>query len=989
MSNYDKYKDFIFTALHSNNKKAVECTELISDYSMQKVDYLLSKRITKYYLDSNDIRHITKHGNEKREKANNQLPITENDILIIPEILAEPTEIELGTLNAKNGQSVRFIKEYPDGRIFCVLIDALEANELSLKTSYKKPPLRGIDALALLQSPNSNVRNDNSTPMLFAKVSNFFVIQKENSENLGMSMVGRRGIAQYELSRKRKNNKIAFTPFWKRRKIAEFLYANDFGDGEILYFTNLYLGKDLIWKQEFLDFANITEENLKQLEAASRKISFNELRTAYEDKICREAVALNTITPKVKEYCKNWYWKGRKKECNEKGFLVVGSEIYEKKGKTIFDYLKEYHIKENIKNIPEELSLKYYVTEKFLDLYPFLNDCYLHVSNSNPNWAGCCQQKNIDIVLLDKAGNRKTIDELNKVFNHELQHLIQRFEGFDSGDNSKGEKYAYSSGEWEARIVEQRISNRDKLFPYTEDYLLKNPDNSKFWVHDKKAYNKRKKDLDKLKQKEQKTQKDFWIKFECLLLMLDCLQKFSGLLIPRYFLSPSSKGDTKTDLSKYIKDNYGEKGIEKYVKIFGSTKRSYNDFCRNTFALTLLKKYFSNNKLSGVDLKKNNVYLLTNSLKNAIFEGSWTDKTYNELCTILNLIDNGRLRNERVSQKRFGEKNGRNKIWRSLSIILGGSRCSTETFRESGYGRQCNDRSDAAARRIQFQITENFAKYTSFWFENAVDYIKSLGATYKTQGSEARIYLSNDEQFVYKTKNVVNGDFLRFFDELINHNIIFPETRYDILGFGLDENKNFCTILKQTFIKGRPATFDEIEQHFSKMKYEKCNQLAFKNNKYVISDLKRANIVYRNGLCYVIDCYAQNIFDFDDNLYIVNDNLNGWETLTSEQNKIFYKFDIYASYPMSSQIEAFHSSYEWMKSRHTIEKILWRESISGLVNEIKRLKYKIESIRSKEPIKYDYIGDAKCQGRINAIVDFLKEYISYRANNLLEKYFNQ
>ena len=54
--------------------------------------------------------------------------------------------------------------------------DEYETDELSVKTSYKKPPLQGIDVLQNA-APKHNVRNARALPMLTANVTNFFRIQ--------------------------------------------------------------------------------------------------------------------------------------------------------------------------------------------------------------------------------------------------------------------------------------------------------------------------------------------------------------------------------------------------------------------------------------------------------------------------------------------------------------------------------------------------------------------------------------------------------------------------------------------------------------------------------------------------------------------------------------------------------------------------------------------------------------------------------------------
>ena len=101
----------------------------------------------------------------------------ENDLLKIPEILSEPTNIELPLSNPTNGQGVMFTKLYPDGKMYCIMVDEYETEELSVKTGYKKP-VQGIDVLQA--DPKHNVRNDRTLPSYDAKVTNFFIITKQN-----------------------------------------------------------------------------------------------------------------------------------------------------------------------------------------------------------------------------------------------------------------------------------------------------------------------------------------------------------------------------------------------------------------------------------------------------------------------------------------------------------------------------------------------------------------------------------------------------------------------------------------------------------------------------------------------------------------------------------------------------------------------------------------------------------------------------------------
>ena len=172
----NQYRTFIIDALRTNTHEIIECTGLLSEHSKDTVNKLLHKKISKYYIKADDLRHIkNKHG-RKSEIQQKQIPITEDDLLKIPEILSVPTSIDLPLSNPSNGQGVRFSKLYPDGKMYCIMVDEFETEELSVKTGYKKP-VQGVDVLRNTV-PKHNVRNDRTLPSYNAKLTNFFVISK-------------------------------------------------------------------------------------------------------------------------------------------------------------------------------------------------------------------------------------------------------------------------------------------------------------------------------------------------------------------------------------------------------------------------------------------------------------------------------------------------------------------------------------------------------------------------------------------------------------------------------------------------------------------------------------------------------------------------------------------------------------------------------------------------------------------------------------------
>lgn len=371
------------------------------------------------------------------------------------------------------------------------------------------------------------------------------------------------------------------------------------------------------------------------------------------------------------------------------------------------------------------------------------------------------------------------------------------------------------------------------------------------------------------------------------------------------------------------------------------------------------------------DNKKNPIYYFVPSLNNAIFVGDWNAKAYNELCLIQKYIKNGIIRYERLAQERFGGENETDRIRRTIILLLGGSRSTSTTFRAGGSRVSGSTNEDE-------RIIKAFAEYKNIWFKNAENFvINNLGGKYYAQGKEARVYLSKNQNVIYKIKNVVSQyesqkspDLLKFFDELTNHNLLFPETKYEILGFGLDKNKRFCTILKQDTIKGKPATLKEIEKYFTEDNFKKINQYAYQKGNFIVSDLKPSNVVYNNGKCYVIDCFAQNLFDFDDNFYI-NQTINDLGSVVSEPTKQTFYENLY------QQLES-------IVKDDSFEKNGIRNFILSHIPE----DYKNDDIEGIVEVFYQRLRALKCGGKgLGAIkVPYIDEKQLITINRALDNY---
>ena len=161
---------------------------------------------------------------------------------------------------------------------------------------------------------------------------------------------------------------------------------------------------------------------------------------------------------------------------------------------------------------------------------------------------------------------------------------------------------------------------------------------------------------------------------------------------------------------------------------------------------------------------------------------------------------------------------------------------------------------------------EDFEKQTAFDYAKAndlwIDNLCSLGKPTEVSGYENTLALDEENGIIYKSNNLFNSGFLisNLFKQLTIHNILFPETKYDFVGFtGFDNGKSRIpyveVIIKQDFVKNAvQATPQEIETFMSSLDFDKISSTTFSNEKYTVSDLHPRNVLKDpNGIIYVVD----------------------------------------------------------------------------------------------------------------------------------------
>lgn len=117
-------------------------------------------------------------------------------------------------------------------------------------------------------------------------------------------------------------------------------------------------------------------------------------------------------------------------------------------------------------------------------------------------------------------------------------------------------------------------------------------------------------------------------------------------------------------------------------------------------------------------------------------------------------------------------------------------------------------------------------------------------------GTDSDVFLSKDGEYAIKASKGKSSakKFAPDLDNIPLNNYIFPNTAYEILGYGETDGK-FIRILKQPYVdfdKSRKVSVDERVQFMHDLGFEPINKdkTVFSNRNLVVADLQKSNIVY-------------------------------------------------------------------------------------------------------------------------------------------------
>lgn len=121
----------------------------------------------RHVLDGSAVRHMIKnHYEAKGEKSRGQIPLTDADLMALPEVLQNPERVVLGTKNRLGKEQIAYIKQLPDGSTLYLEEVRTGRKELAAVTARKYPATMNVESIVSTLHPNAQSDGGNGVIVL-------------------------------------------------------------------------------------------------------------------------------------------------------------------------------------------------------------------------------------------------------------------------------------------------------------------------------------------------------------------------------------------------------------------------------------------------------------------------------------------------------------------------------------------------------------------------------------------------------------------------------------------------------------------------------------------------------------------------------------------------------------------------------------------------------------------------------------------------------
>lgn len=171
---------------------------------------------------------------------------------------------------------------------------------------------------------------------------------------------------------------------------------------------------------------------------------------------------------------------------------------------------------------------------------------------------------------------------------------------------------------------------------------------------------------------------------------------------------------------------------------------------------------------------------------------------------------------------------------------------------------QCNRGQKASGdATYKEQQKEQENPFLTTWISSKNLWVKQIDESrYLTRGAEQRVYLDADPAFVLKLNDAVfYASWLDYFHSLMLHNLFFPGTAYELLGFHT-ENDILYALVRQPFVVATAITdLDAVHTFLTGNGFRNIRNHDFINDELglLLEDMHDENVLTSDGVLFFVD----------------------------------------------------------------------------------------------------------------------------------------
>ncbi len=154
-------------------------------------------------------------------------------------------------------------------------------------------------------------------------------------------------------------------------------------------------------------------------------------------------------------------------------------------------------------------------------------------------------------------------------------------------------------------------------------------------------------------------------------------------------------------------------------------------------------------------------------------------------------------------------------------------------------------------KKEQAALLEAFSRKNNLWLTSL-----PVQDTFFARGGEAMVYLDSDKRDVIKQNDAIYyATWLEFFNSLVLHNLIFPNTAYTFLGF-IKIDDILYAVARQPYIKSDATTnLEDIKKHLEFNGFENHIRHDYRHTELglLLEDMHDENVIVNSETLFFID----------------------------------------------------------------------------------------------------------------------------------------